>query len=180
MILYRNSPVYVGFYDRSAEANPAIRRSFDRHAGGPEIRRTHFFGGRFENVYLNLEQVPEMAGVMAQARELAAEILELDPAGLAAGLWFNAMEPGQATLPHSHDDAYELLSGVYYVEVPEDSGSLVITEGRLRTTVSPEPGMFVFFPADAVHEVTRNLSELRRLSVGMNFGAAGKHGAGAA
>jgi ectoine hydroxylase-related dioxygenase (phytanoyl-CoA dioxygenase family) len=69
----------------------------------------------------------------------------------------------------------ELLSAVYYVEVPEDSGNLVIYEkipgeDPRKIEIAPAAGEFVFFKPDVAHEVTRNNSSQSRLSIGLNFG----------
>jgi hypothetical protein len=82
------------------------------------------------------------------------------------------MEPGHVTLPHHHEEDDELVSGVYYVQVPTDSGDLVLGEGAASCRLAPRPGMLVFFPPTLVHEVTRNNSAGVRLSVAMNFGPA--------
>ena len=80
------------------------------------------------------------------------------------------MRPGDITLPHSHNDDDELLSGVYYVKVPEHSGELVLYQGNTSYGIQPAEGKLVLFSASLEHEVTRNDSQEMRLSIGMNFG----------
>jgi hypothetical protein len=172
MDLEQNARLYFGTLDGAAALNRALADGFARWAEHPETERSHYFGDRYENVYVSAERIPELAQVLAAARRLAGEALGLAPDRLGVGFWFNAMGPGQCTLPHTHDDADELLSGVYYVEVPPDSGDLVIQDRHARTTVTPCPGMFVLFPPDLPHEVTDNRSDRPRLSIGMNFGLA--------
>ena len=89
---------------------------------------------------------------------------------LQAGCWFNHMPPGAVTTLHSHDDDDELLSAVYYVSVPENSGSLVIHQHDEQHVITPVEGKFVFFAPDVAHEVSENLSTRERLSIGINFG----------
>lgn len=162
--------LHFGLLADAEATNRALREGYERWAVAPETRRTHYFGGRFENVYIPFERISALAPVLAEARRLAGEALALDPGRLRVGFWFNAMEPAQRTLPHTHDDADELLSGVYYVAIPPESGELVIAQPHSRTHVAPRPGMFVFFPPDLVHEVTENRSSARRLSIGLNVG----------
>ena len=69
-----------------------------------------------------------------------------------------------------HDEDDELVSGVYYVQVPRDTGELLLTHGDVSTRVQPVAGQFVFFAPDVLHEVTENRSTETRLSIGMNFG----------
>ena len=88
------------------------------------------------------------------------------------------MPPGSTTTLHTHDDADELMSAVYYVNVPENSGRLVIHEkkdgvGSRKIEITPEAGDFIFFKPDVAHEVTRNNSAQSRLSIAFNFGQPG-------
>ena len=80
------------------------------------------------------------------------------------------MPSGAVTSVHSHDDYDELISTVYYVSVPENSGNLIIHEGEKRHVIEPKEGMFVFFAPDVVHEVSKNMSADDRLSIAINFG----------
>jgi hypothetical protein len=80
------------------------------------------------------------------------------------------MPPGAVTTVHSHDDYDELLSGVYYVSVPQNSGNLIIQQQNRQYVITPQQGMFVFFAPDALHEVSENMSAEDRLSIGINFG----------
>ena len=80
------------------------------------------------------------------------------------------MGPNEVTTEHNHDDDDELLSGVYYVQVPPNSGDLIIVDKHSRTLVTPQPGMFVYFAPDVMHSVSANRSGERRISIGMNFG----------
>ena len=100
----------------------------------------------------------------------AAEILGHPHPMLHFGWWLNLMKPGDVTYPHTHDDNDELLSGVYYIDAPRDSGRLVLLDAGRRQEISPRAGMFVFFAPDVLHEVTRNESDRPRLSVGFNIG----------
>ena len=80
------------------------------------------------------------------------------------------MNPGDKTTQHQHDDDDELLSAVYYVQVTDNSGTLQLGKGPILTQVTPQEGLFVFFPPNMPHEVTENLSEQCRVSLGINIG----------
>ncbi len=156
-------------YSRNAAAlNKALLKGFTEHKHDADVRRTHLFNGRYENIYLTSRQIPQIQNLLEEAREYAREILGVDD--LQAGCWFNHMPPGATTTLHSHDDDDELLSAVYYVSVPENSGCLVIHRHSMQHTIMPEEGKFVFFAPDVVHEVSENKSDRERLSIGINFG----------
>ena len=94
----------------------------------------------------------------------------MDANKLVSGFWFNAMRPGDITTVHTHDDDDELLSCVYYISVPDNSGDLVITENNEKLVLKPEAGSFVFLSPEILHEVSRNESNDSRLSMAFNFG----------
>ncbi len=116
------------------------------------------------------EQIPALKPVLQAARQGAARFLHQKEISLSVGFWINDMGPGHVTVPHTHDEDDELVSAVYYVRVPENSGDLVLTRGVASTRITARQGMFVFFAPDVMHEVTENKSGGTRLSIGMNFG----------
>ncbi|MHB8728057.1 MAG: putative 2OG-Fe(II) oxygenase [Sulfuricaulis sp.] len=133
-------------------------------------RRGHYLGGRYENIYVEKKSLPEIGAILDVATERAAEILGHPLAMLRIGWWLNVMQPGDVTHAHTHDDTDELLSGVYYIDAPRDSGRLVLFDAGRREEIEPIAGRFVFFAPDLLHEVTRNVSDRARLSMGFNIG----------
>lgn len=153
----------------STAVNAAIKEQFNCYRNTDQARHSHHFSGRFENIYIDRQYIPAMHEVMEYANSLAQEILTTQQQ-LKNGFWFNLMESGHVTQPHSHDDDDECLSGVYYVDIPPNSGDLLLTVDSEIIQFTPEAGKFVFFPPNITHEVTENKSNIPRLSVGMNFG----------
>lgn len=146
----------------------AIASALQAIKGHPEVRQTHHFHGRFENTYVPARLMPSMAPlidwVVAQAKEV------LGRTELRYGFWFNEMGPGHRTSLHSHEEEDELLSAVYYLQVPPDSGRLVLWEADTAHRIEPEEGMLLMFPPQLPHEVEENRSGAARLSVAFNFG----------
>ena len=132
-------------------------------------KKTHLFEGRYENIYIPRVSFPEIEGLLAEAQQFAQQILSLDKRP-DMGFWFNEMHHGHRTLPHRHDDDDELLSGVFYLSVPQNSGDLLLGQGDEIERIKPQVGMFVFFAPSLIHEVEQNNSSEMRLSIGMNFG----------
>jgi hypothetical protein len=170
--LYTHSRIHIGFHPEAAELNRLIMDAYQQIGEQGLQRRSHHFAGRYENLYIERERIPAISRVMAQAEEYARAILQRPGLALRSGFWFNDMGPGQSTSEHDHDEDDELLSGVYYVQVPANSGDLIIVEQHSRTIVSPKAGMFVFFAPTVRHSVSVNRSTQHRLSLGMNFGPA--------
>lgn len=170
MNLFHHPKLFSKTIDHSDELNASLLASFYRHLDDDDNRRSHFFAGRYENIYISSDKVPEKKRILENVIEAASEILDIPAAELQAGLWFNVMQPGDSTTAHRHDDYDELLSAVYYVKVPENSGNLILSINNFVTQVTPEEGMMVFFPPDMMHEVTENRSNEMRLSLGINIG----------
>lgn len=170
--LYSNSRLHIGFMPDAEDLNRRILEAYGKLGERDLLRRTHFFGGRYENVYVERARIPEVSRILDCAAEYARDILRRPGQSLRCGFWLNDMGPGHLTTEHTHEEDDELLSGVYYVRVPPDSGDLMILDRRIRTQVQPEPGMFVFFAPRVVHAVSENRSGERRLSIGINFGPA--------
>lgn len=163
--------LYHEFYFADADAlNPVIISAYLDKLEAGEVRKTHLFEGRYENIYIDREEIPGLSELIPFWLASAAEVLDRHQVELRCGFWFNDMRPGDVTLPHSHDDYDELLSGVYYLTVPENSGELVLHDGDEKLSVMPEAGKLVLFSSSNVHEVTKNLSQETRLSIGINFG----------
>jgi len=151
------------------ELNRKLLNDFSELKNHNEIKRTHLFNGRYENIYVSLDKTPELKPVLEFASQCAQQVLDLNKA-LDIGYWFNDMPPQSVTIPHTHDDDDELLSGAYYIKVPENSGNLIITTNKNKKEITPKEGQLILFKADCQHEVTKNNSQQDRLSIGMNFG----------
>ena len=153
--------------------NSEITTGFLTHYQRDDVRKTHLFENRYENIYLTSEHIPALKTLIDEATEHAENILQVK--NLRAGFWFNYMPPGSTTTLHTHDDDDELLSAAYYVDIPEHSGNLIIYDdsinsGSNKAEIAPEAGNFIFFKPNIRHEVTRNNSTKSRLSIGINFG----------
>ena len=153
--------------------NTSLYERFMELSGTERIRQSHHFGDRFENTYIEEVDIPEMAAVLNVLKQQAGQLLGISADKLKAGFWFNAMEAGHRTTLHHHDENDELLSAVYYIRVPENSGDLILHEGDEQVSIQPQEGKLVMFAPDLLHEVTAHLGSGLRLSVAMNVGPAG-------
>ncbi len=149
--------------------NQGIIAEFRQQEEADCCRKTHYFNGRYENIYIPEDAIPAIKPVLAAARKHACELLGMTDF-LSLGFWFNLMKPGHTTTRHRHDDDDELLSAVYYIRAEINSGDLVIYHNENKMRVAPKEGRVVFFKPDIEHEVLENQSASVRLSVGMNFG----------
>ena len=109
MTLFKHPALYSKILDNADSLNASLLTSFSKHLDDDDNKRTHFFEGRYENIYNSSEKIPEKQQILNAAIEAAGEILERDISELQAGLWFNVMQPGHSTTAHRHDDYDELL-----------------------------------------------------------------------
>jgi hypothetical protein len=169
-----NTRLHLSFLPEAQAVNRRIVAAFRGLNPESYRERSHYFGGRYENIYVDKGRIPELELVLAHAEACAREVLTLGDMPLRCGLWFNDMAPGHSTSEHTHEELDELMSAVYYLDVPEASGDLVLRERWGLTRITPRTGMLVLFPPWLPHWVEPNLSEGRRLSLGINIGPAGE------
>jgi hypothetical protein len=170
--LFHTSPYLRRYSHLTAEQFSAIDQFLQQQleSSSDNLHKTHYFDGRYENIYLNRNLLPELKQLMTEARGVAADILDMEEDALSVGFWFNYMPPGHITTLHTHNDIDELLSGVIYLTVPQNSGNLILKLKEQDIELEPVIGNYVFFDPATPHEVSKNCSTQSRLSIGMNFG----------
>jgi len=159
----------IFYFQNALSANAETFDAFSKIKDKPKIKKTHLFNDRYENIYIDKENIPTLIPILNFANQCAQKILNLKTE-LNTGYWFNDMPPLSVTIPHTHDDDDELLSGVFYINVPENSGNLILTASKKTKTIIPQEGQLILFKADCLHEVSTNNSQQHRLSIGINFG----------
>lgn len=91
-------------------------------------------------------------------------------------MWGNINYPNCHNAAHTHGEA---LSGVFYLQVPDSSGNLVLcnpavrADGRLfrpsNFPITPKPLACIMFPSWLEHYVEPNLSSSNRISISFNM-----------
>jgi uncharacterized protein (TIGR02466 family) len=113
---------------------------------------------------------------------------DLDGSPLAlSSLWINLLEPGGAHSAHIHP--HSVISGTYYVDVPEGAGPIRFEDPRHGfmmaapprkpkarrdnqpfITIEPKPGMLLLWESWLRHEVPVNKAVGQRFSISFNYG----------
>jgi len=102
------------------------------------------------------------------------------------GMWGIINPPGSSNKLHNHP--YNFLSGVYYLQVPEDSGQIIFHDPKAQAEVlsppkvenhsihvahrvnfKPQNGTLLLFPSYLNHEVEENNSQEDRIVVSFNI-----------
>lgn len=165
-----NFTLHTATLNNHEDINKQLINGLNTYIDNESTRKSHEFFGRYENIYIDNEKIPAISTILDTVLDFASDIIKIPRKKLKAGLWFNVMNPGDKTTLHRHDDDDELLSAVYYVQVADNSGKLHIGKGPVLTQVTPEEGMFAFFSPAMPHEVSENLSDQCRISLGINIG----------
>lgn len=163
-----NNQLYViETFDNTKNINNIIFQKYTDLKEADIERKSHLFHGRYENIYIKPNSIPEIQDIIERLKQAAAQFLTKSATDLKFGFWFNAMSPGDQTTLHCHDDFDEILSGVYYIKVPDQSGNLVLQLEK-ELEILPKEGMMVLFSPSLKHHVTINNSDHMRLSIGFN------------
>jgi len=165
------------FHRDSAEWTDRLLKEFLESQS--KIKKSHRIGGRWENQYLEIDDIPSARKPMRQARDIGKEKLGISsiilfgpPPGSSnpyPPLWFNVAGKGEITGLHDHAHL-STLSGVLYLQAEEGSGDLYFRkEGIKDLNLRPEVGKMVIFPPFLRHGVHSNDSSRDRISFAFNL-----------
>ncbi|MGA0605296.1 TIGR02466 family protein [Phenylobacterium sp. VNQ135] len=183
------------FENFNAEIFDACQMLAAEDAAGRAWCREHGYGGYTS--YASLDDLPQRVSAFSDLKSRLdrhaksfAQALHFD---LGRGrlkldsLWVNVLKPGAAHSGHIHP--HSVISGTYYVEVPDGASALKIEDPRLplmmaappRAADAPEEAQpFVYLQPQAGtlymweswlrHEVPANRAKTPRVSVSFNYG----------
>ncbi len=161
---------------------------------GQRWAKEHGYGGYTS--YASLNDLPTRASVFATLEKAIAKQvtaftreLQFDMGGRKLrldSLWINVMKTGAIHAPHIHP--HSVISGTYYVTVPEKSGAIRFEDPRLPmlmaapprkknarpenrsfVDVTPKPGMLLLWESWLRHGVESNAARGPRVSVSFNY-----------
>jgi hypothetical protein len=174
--MYYNNLIKIGYYEGIIpDVSNIILKEHILKTKQPYLKETPMDGTRYEDETFPTH--PEFDKIIKHLRN--QWMFRFKEALVCIDYWAHIHDKNMSTLTHHHvnkkdyEDIYH-MSGVYYVQVPKDSGQLVLeypinqfTRGQYYLT--PEPFKFYLFPSSMSHHVTRNHSDVQRISIAMNF-----------
>jgi uncharacterized protein (TIGR02466 family) len=150
--------------------------------------------GSLHGLALRLPAFKKLEGILDKHAAAFAKVLHWDIGKgkpMCDSLWVNVMPEGGHHTGHIHTNA--VISGTYYVKVPEGAGPIVYEDPRLpmlmaapprkakapremKTHVSetPKAGTVLLWESWLRHEVPLNRAEGERISVSFNYVIGGK------
>ncbi|MEH3104095.1 MAG: TIGR02466 family protein [Sphingomonas phyllosphaerae] len=173
--------------DLLADLDTSCRALADEDVAGKRWSKAH--GYRGYTSYASLNDLPMRDPVFADLKKLLDRHVAAfaKEAGFDLGgrrlkldsLWVNVMKPGGTHSGHLHP--HSVVSGTFYVAVPEGSGALKLEDPRLPMLMAapPRDGTFVYAePRDGAlflweswlrHEVMTSTAKAERISVSFNY-----------
>jgi len=142
---------------------------------------THFINNRWENIYINHQKIPSILPLLSEIHSIAIEtfntklaphqtlVIPHELLGYEKNeFWFNSALPGESTGSHNHNGK-AIISGVYYLQVPENCGNIVfIKENKEKLEIPAKSGKLLFFPPELDHFVQENIGSKTRISLSFN------------
>ncbi len=164
-------------------------------AAGQAWAREHAYKGYTS--YASLDDLPwrdpviaELVGVLDGHVARFARTLDFDLGGRPLALdslWVNCLEPGGMHAGHIHPGS--VISGTYYVALPDGAAGLKFEDPRLAlmmaapprrasaarekrafVEVAPKPGTILLWESWLRHEVPPSRAKTRRISISFNYG----------
>ena len=170
-----------------ADLDASCRALAEEDVAGKRWSKEH--GYRGYTSYASLNDLPLRDPVFADLKKLLDRHVAsfAKEAGFDLGgrklkldsLWVNVMKPGGTHSGHLHP--HSVVSGTFYVAVPEGSGALKLEDPRLPMLMAapPRDGTFVYAePRDGAlflweswlrHEVMTSVAKAERISVSFNY-----------
>jgi len=137
--------------------------------------------GGFETVPKNFKNL--FKKISANVKEVEKK-LSLSKELRLHNLWYNVNGLGSFNRPHDHPNC--VVSGVYYISIPKNSGSIIFLNedvGKFYTLIDlyneynsstwkidPEENKCILFPSYLKHYVEPNLNKKERISISFNYG----------
>ena len=138
--------------------------------------------GGFETVPKNFKDL--FKKINANVKEVEKKLSLLKKLRLQ-NLWYNVNGLGSFNRPHDHQGA--VVSGVYYVSISKNSGSIVFLNTNLDLyyghniknyneynsstwKIEPKENLCILFPSYLRHYVEPNLNKEERISISFNYG----------
>lgn len=146
------------------------------------IHRSNYGGWHSKDYLVYSENSKELKDIVKIVSDFYSEkVLKNHKHIKVSSIWANINTKGSFNSPHTHSTSH--YSGVYYVKVPKNSGSLFfINRGTSLTPpynqfkkiydeieIKPEEGVMYLWTAELGHRVSISESEENRISISFNF-----------
>jgi len=174
------------FDDREALNKEMLRLAYWLREKDPAgVRKTNEIGWQSQNHLQDIAEFqPINDRILAVARTIAESQNFRPELKFELEAWVNISDPGASNAVHIHPNCH--LSGVYYIQIPPDCGSIYFRDPRIMSLMTrpaitaetvftanearmlPEEGRMYVFPSWLEHGVEVNRSDRDRVSISFN------------
>jgi uncharacterized protein (TIGR02466 family) len=158
--------------DHEYQSSDYIKAIEDLEKTQSSVKKSNFGGYQTHD---DLHITPIFRELVSSLEKIASKCL--DHKAKITEMWGNVNYKYCYNATHSHGG---ILSGVFYLKVPKNSGRLILRNPAVRSdghflknpdySITPENFALIFFPSWLEHYVEQNLSDEKRISVSFNFG----------
>jgi len=129
------------------------------------VIKSNFGGWHSKDIYVYQDSDVRLQDISNIISNFYSEkILENKKNVIVSMIWANINNKGDYNISHSHPHSH--YSGVYYVKVPKNSGSLYFNNSY---EIIPEEGILYMWESHLEHEVGKNKTDEDRISISFNF-----------
>lgn len=142
----------------------------------PSVKKSNFGGWQSNDNLHKIGVFRELCSTIERGANSVLESKNVKPDKITS-MWANVNHKYSSNAAHVHEG---ILSGVFYLKVPKNSGKLVFINPAIRSDarmlresnygVTPEPLAMILFPSWLEHYVEQNLSDEDRISISFNIG----------
>ena len=163
--------VHIGIWStiiKDLDTLPLIDRLYKIKSTTPSVVKSNK-GGYQTNP--TLDDDPVFYPLVGAILEIYTQILSYPNVKLD-GMWGNISSFGNYNSTHSHSYEANKLSGVFYLQVPENSGEFEYLNPIDKTLAGyhqPRDKELIIFPSILFHAVAPNFSQEDRISIAFNF-----------
>jgi uncharacterized protein (TIGR02466 family) len=174
-----STPIWgVMLHDQKYQIKDYVEKIFEIECTEESQKKSNFGGYQTKD---NLHEIPVFKELTTGIEKIVNEAILSEykvPSYLVIKeMWANINYKHCFNYSHIHG---ECLSGVFYLDVPPNSGNLILVNPAVRSTgklfenknflIKPEKYACIFFPSWLEHYVEPNLSDEKRISISFNIG----------
>lgn len=142
----------------------------------PTAKKSNFGGWQSQDM---LQLLPEFKHLVTIIQDISTKALEPYKTSKphVQAMWANLNFKHNFNAHHTHEG---WLSGVFYLQVPQNSGRLIFTNPAIRSeqspvrasnyVINPQPLACILFPSWLEHYVEPNQNDTPRISISFNIG----------
>ena len=165
---------HLPYFQNHRISNELLELEKRQKEEGVVLKMSNSGGWHSQSDILKYPSVRKLFRRLMPLIESYAQMLGLDCKYLTITAWANINRNQDSNLQHTHDDA--LFSGCYYLKGDfkrslENGGISFFKKSKdknLLATFSPEPGDFLLFPSDMLHNVHPYEGSTDRISIAFN------------